>query len=337
MKVLVTGATGYLGRKLIVYLAEQGCTVHAFARQPENAVNDIKNANIIWFRGDINNIETIEKALEGCDAVFHLAAFAGVSIKEDMYYQINVNGTKNVLEAALKQGIKRVVYTSTAGAMGPSVNGETVSENREHPGIFFNAYETSKYEAEKIAKSYILNGVEVVIVSPSRIFGPGLETEANVMYRLIYKMINGKWRWIPGDGKGIGNYTYICDVVEGHWLAFQKGKSGENYLLGGHNLSYNELFALIQKYAGLSNKLFKVPISLTILFSYFVYLNAKVTGKKPFITHHWTKRLLHNWNFSSEKAIKELGYKITPIEVGIEKTINDLLEKKNQASNNYGY
>ncbi len=164
-------------------------------------------------------------------------------------------------------------------------------------------------------------GLHAVIVSPPRVYGPGLLSESNGMTRIIHRYEQGKWRLIPGDGSKISNYVFVDDVVHGHWLAMEKGKSGEKYILGGQNASYNEFFSMLKHISQKNYRLYKIPIWAMLLFAHMQLLLAKIFHKNPLITPIWVKKYLHNWELTSEKAQKELGYVITPLEVGLKKTL----------------
>ncbi len=182
-------------------------------------------------------------------------------------------------------------------------------------------YETTKQECEHLCFEFCNKGLDVVIVNPPRVFGPGFLSKSNSVTLLIKKYIKGTWRIIPGTGKQIGNYAYIGDVVNGHILAMENGTPGEKYILGGTNISYNDFFELLAEVSGKKYKLFHLPFPIMLRVSKFELFMAETFGKPPLITPPWIKRYLQNRLLSSQKAVNELNYTITPLDEAIAKTI----------------
>lgn len=327
MKVFVTGGTGYIGAYLVKRLAEEGHTVHALVRSPEKA-KQIAHPNVILFKGDILDKESIEKAMEGCDQVYHLAAFAKVWAKEvKTFFNLNVVATNLILDAAIKYHVKKVVVTSTAGVFGASISG-IISEKSGRDLDFFNEYESSKALSESKIKDYVISGLDVVIVSPTRVYGPFLFGKTESITQLIEKFVLGSWRFIPGDGTKIGNYVFVEDVVEGHLLAMEKGKKGNTYILGGPNHTYNEFFKTVSDISGVKRKMIHMPIGLQMLFSRLQLVKTWF-GKEPLITPKWIAKGKYDWEVSPQKAIDELGLQPKSLEDGVKITV-DWLKNKNQ-------
>ena len=324
MKTLITGASGYIGTPLALALAGQGTPVKALVRSESNCQHLMSHSEIELVRGDITDIDSLKKAVVGCKAIFHLAAFAGIWTKNpNQYHQVNVEGTKNLMSAAIQSEVQKVVITSTAGVMGPAlINGLPVNEETTREPSLYSKYDQSKLEQEKIAFSYLKKGIDIVIVNPSRIYGPGLTGVSNSVSHLVSLFNQGKWRFIPGDGRSVGNYVYIDDVVHGHILAMQNGRSGQRYILGGDNISYNDFFALLNKLTARNVKLIKIPIVVLLFWSYLEILRANVTSKKPMIVPAFVRKLTRTWNLISDKAVRELGYHHLDLETGLIKTIN---------------
>ncbi len=321
MNVLITGATGFIGSELALYLADQGITVHALCRSEEKARKYIHHPNIIIFKGDIENQESLNKAITGCEQVYHLAAFARVWHRDpEHYYRVNVEGTRNVLKASIEHDVKKVVFTSTAGVLGPS-NKYLTNELSPTPEKLFTHYERSKKKAEELALSYCDKDLNVVIVNPSRLFGPGMLNESNSVSKLIMDYINGKWHFLPGNGRSIGNYAYIKDIVRGHVAAMNKGRSGERYILGGENLSYIEFFERSGKLVDKQHRLYPFPLWMMLTASWFFKLFAVLFNAPPLITPPWVRKYAHNWQLDTAKAESELEYAITPFDEAVEVTI----------------
>ncbi|RLD68724.1 MAG: hypothetical protein DRI95_02130 [Bacteroidetes bacterium] len=328
MKIFITGSTGFIGSKLALKLANSGHIVHALYRSDEKAKN-IQHENIMLFKGDITDVESMKTAMQNCEQVYHIAAFTDVWTKiPDLIYDLNVKATENVFKIALNLGIKKVVFTSTAGVFGPSIN-NIVTELTERTVDYFLEYERTKAIAEDFAKKYMQKELNVVIVNPTRVYGPGVLSKSNSVTIMIKSYIQGRWRVIPGDGKSVGNYVFIDDIVKGHIIAMEKGKPGERYILGGSNINYIDFFRIIKDISGKKHFMFKLPLVFMLAVSYFMMLLTKLFGVKPMITPALVKKFNYQWNVSSKKAEKELGHQITNFREGATKTI-DWLQSVNK-------
>jgi len=320
MKVFVSGATGFIGIQLVKRLVNEGCKVHALYRSDAKA-ELIRFPGTELFKGDILDLSSLEKAMTGCEEAYHTAAYAGVSFGDpEMVFRYNVAGTMHVIEAAGRQGVRRVVVTSTAGVLGPS-DGEAVNENTPDPLSYFTEYEESKHTMEMKLLGRLKKDPEVVIVNPTRVFGPGYLSVSNGVTRMIKKYVEGGWRFIPGDGNSFGNYVFVEDVVTGHLQAMKKGKPGERYVLGGENITYNQLFGLIREESGIHRKLFKIPLWLMLISAGIMKSGSKITGRSPLLDTGFVRKFNHNWIVSSNKASEALGYRPMDARSGIQKTI----------------
>jgi len=321
MKCFITGATGFIGNNLAKKLLADGNKVHILARS-QNGGELFEDDNVTVFFGDLQNTEMIIKAMQGCDVVYHLAAYANIWSKDKtLAFKTNVKGTQNILEAAIKNGVKKMVFTSSAATLPPSKEKEEVDESYPLPTTYLTDYETTKREAEQLCTDYCRKGLDVVIVNPPRVFGPGLLSKSNSVTIMIKNYVKGTWRIIPADGSQIGNYVYIDDVIQGHILAMQRGIPGEKYILGGTNISYNEFFNTLAQVSGKKRFMLNFPFSLMMFISKFELFTAENFGKKPLITPPWVTRYLQHRPLSSKKAMNELLYTITPLREAMEKTI----------------
>jgi len=321
MKIFITGATGYVGAHLINRLIEQGHFLHVLVRSIKKNPQ-LKNSSVAIFEGNILEKESIKKAMTGCDYVFHLAACTSIWLKnEDDYFNINVTGTNNVLDIAYELGIKKTVVTSTAGVYGPSID-KVVDETTKRKVPYFNNYEKSKAISEKNIKQYINEkDMDIVIVSPTRIYGPFLNGKSFSFTLLIEKYIEGNWKFIPGNGEKIGNYIFIDDVVNGHIQAMNIGLKGENYLLAGINCSYNEFFKVLKNASGKNYKLFHTPLWIQLLFGYIQLIKVSIFKIPPSVVPKCIKRGNFNWEVSSKKMNEKLLVETTSLEDGIKKTV----------------
>lgn len=319
-KIFITGATGFIGRKLATRLANEGNQVVALIRSKAKS-KDLKHDNISFVEGDLFNLAALEVGMHEAQEVYHLAAFASVWAKDDTFAKVNIEGTLNILNAAKKKKVKKVLVTSTAGVIGPAIDGP-VNEESPRKVDFFTDYEKTKYESELKIKEYVNQGQHVVIVNPTRVYGPGPLNVSNSVTKLIKQYTEGKWKFIPGDGMSTGNYVYVEDVIEGHILAMEKGRAGERYLLGGEDASYYELFDTIAEVGGKKYKLYNMPLGILLAFGKIQLFLAETFGRPPLITPGWVRKYLYKWSVSSAKAQKELGYTITPLREGIQKTVD---------------
>jgi len=324
MKVFLTGATGFIGSKLALKLAESGYYVNALVRSVSRAKKTVNHQNITYFEGNLDSQEVYKKAMKDCKEAYLLAAFAQVWHKNsDMFYDINVRQNFNLIKAAHENGISKVVLTSTAGVFGPSKNTELVNENSSLWTPLTTHYENSKLEAETEIKKYTKStGKHVVIVNPTRVYGPGKLSPSNSVTRMIKEFYEGKWHIYPGNGNAVGNYVFVEDVLNGHLLAMRNGVSGENYILGGEHASYKELFKKVYAISGKKTWLLGIPIWVMKFIAKCQMALIPLTGKGPLLTTGFVKKYTYSWKNSSEKAAKELGYTCRSLEEGIKSVID---------------
>ena len=320
MKIFVSGATGFIGIQLVKRLVKDGHEVHALYRS-ESKADLIRFPGVVLYKGDILDNESLDRALEGCQEAYHTAAFAGVWAKDrQLVYRLNVDGALNVLASAGRKKIRRVVLTSTAGILGPS-SGEAVHEFSPPPSSFFTDYEQSKSLLEQKLLGRTEGQTEVVIVNPTRVYGPGYLSESNGVTRMIKQYMEGKWKFIPGNGRSSGNYVHVEDVVTGHLLAMKNGKPGERYILGGENISYLQLFDHVRKASGVRKRLFKIPLWIMLSAAGFMVFISKISSRPPLIVPNLVRKFNHNWIVSSDRATQDLGYQPMDAFTGIKLTV----------------
>ena len=323
MKVFLTGATGYIGHKLALKAAKEGHQVAALVRNLRSP-HLPRHPGIQFFNGDVTDYSSVAKAMDGCDAVLHCAALTQLWHRDrSLFYRINVMGTRNVLEAALRQGVQKVVFTSSCAVLGPS-HGTPVTEADPRLTPFENDYEISKHKAEALVKEYTSRGLHTVIVAPPRVYGPGLSTKGNPIGKLIRQSLKRKVAFMPAATEVVGNYAFVDDVVDGHFLALEKGRSGEKYILGGENLSYRRFFDTLAEASGKKLIIVTVPVVVLKFWATAVAGAGFIFRRHTHLSPKVVKRLMQDRAVSSEKAVRELGYQVTPFRRGIELTIRDL-------------
>jgi farnesol dehydrogenase len=320
MKTMITGATGFIGNRLVEKLCNAGNTVNVLCRSTSDK-SRLTHPNIKIFNGDILDKKSIEEAMQGCDNVYHLAAYARNWAKNPaVFFEYNTNSLRNIFDSALKLNIRRVLFTSSSVVFGNS-NGAPTDERSLRSLPPLTTYEASKLKAEDIINEYLNKGLEIVAVYPTRLFGPGILAESNSVTVMIDLYLKGKWRMILGNGDASGNYAFIDDVADGMITAMNLSKSGGRYILGGENLSFNKFFSLVAEKSEKKYRMIRIPKNLALLFSQFEETRGRVSRHHPLITPGWVKTFCLNWDFSSEIAIKEINYKITPFNKALEITL----------------
>jgi len=324
--IFVTGATGFIGTKLVNALLAKGYSVHALSRAASNR-EGLMHERVRLVQGDLLDRDSLRKGMEGCSQVFHLAAYAkNWSRDPSVFFRQNVDGMTNVLDAARDAGIKRVVFTSTIVVFGPRPAGVIGDESM--PRItpkYFTEYEESKAVAERKALEYVKKGHPIVIVNPTRVYGPGKLTEGNSVSLMIDMYDRGKVPVLLNNGVNVGNYVLVDDLVRGHILAMERGKIGERYILGGENASLKRIFELVDEASGKKHFQFSLPPSIAMLYGSLEKKRAEWLRMYPQITPGWVETFLQDWAYTCAKAERELGYTITPLKDGIRLTYDWLM------------
>lgn len=331
--VFVTGSTGFIGTKLVNELVRKGHTVHALTRGTSNK-EGLSHERIKLVTGDSMDRASLKRGMEGCSQVYHLAAYAKNWARDkQVFFNQNVEGMVNVFEAAKETDIERVVFTSTIVTFGPTPPGVVGNEDMPRiTGRYYTEYEESKAVAEQKALIYASKGFPVVIVNPTRVYGPGKLTEGNSVSLMIDMYDRGKVPVLLNGGSNIGNYVHVDDLVRGHILAMEKGTVGERYILGGENSSLKHLFTLVDEVSGRKHFQTNLPPKIAYLYAGFERRKAERFGIYPQITPGWVETFLQDWAYSCTKAERQLGYTITPFKDGIRMTYQWLMEQRKKKS-----
>ena len=319
MKYLVTGASGLIGKALCKHLSDSGHLVTAVMRS-EPPAELCNRDSITILRGDVQNPAFLKIAMDGIDRVFHVAAYTQPWARDPSAYErINVDGTKNVCEAARFRGVRRVVITASAGIHGPQIGDKPVGEE-QWPSSYHTPYELSKFNALRVAMVFNDNSLEVNAVSPARVYSPGEVSTSNVPARLAALYLKAQFGVVPANGLGIGCYTYIDDVVKGHMLAMETKQAGEEYLIGGENANYIQFYNTLRQVSGLNYPVFKIPYHMSLVYAHIQLQLANRFGVKPTITPPWVKKYTMNWGVDATK-ISALGYRHIPLAEGLGKLV----------------
>lgn len=305
MKCIVTGASGHIGNVLVRDLLKQGYDVSVLLLKKEER-NVFQNLNIQFFYGDVRDIDCLIKAFQGQDIVFHLAGIIAIGNgNKKLMKEVNIQGTKNVLKACQITKVRRLVYTSSVHAIAEKPIGEEISETDTFSKkLVKGSYAKTKAEATKYLLAHKKEGVEIVIVHPSGVIGP-YEYHTSHLGQLIMDCINKK---IGAYLDGGYNFVDVRDVVQGIVLASQKGRTGECYILDGHNISIRELMYFVQDITGVQAPKFKMARWFAYITGFMSEWYSKIVKEKPLFTSYAVYTLGTNSEFSHEKAEKELGY-----------------------------
>lgn len=313
MKYFLTGATGFLGGVLARQLREAGHDVNASIRNPQKA-SELQSLGVKLFTGDVTDKESMREGMQGVDGVFHVAGWYKIGTR-DKYLgeQVNVQGTRNVLELMQELRIPKGVYTSTL-AINSDTHGELKDETYHFTGKHLSEYDRTKAAAHDIAKQFIAQGVPLVIVMPGGIYGPG---DTSVLRRTLIDFLHGRLPILPTQA-GI-TWAHVDDIAHGHILAMEKGVVGETYIIAGEPCTYRDAFQLASHITGKSAP-GTVPYQLLKVMSFLV---------KPFdsfVPEVYTSEALRvlagptYWGDNS-KAKRFLGYNPRPLTEGLESTL----------------
>ncbi len=319
MKTLVTGATGFIGSTVVRELLKDGVDVRVTVRKDSDTRN-IDGLDVEVVYGDTRDRGAMRAALKGCDTLYHVAAyFAHWSLNKNLFYEVNVEGTKTILQEALAQGLEKVVYTSTSNTIGSHGAGNFVDEQAQ-----FNAWKTgdhyaiSKYLAEIEAKKICEQGLPMVIVNPTLVIGVR-DIKPTPSGKLILDIVN---REMPGYIDGAINIIDVQDVARGHILAAKKGRIGERYIFGNENVTVGDFFRLVAETAGVKAPRLKLPYRVALLLGYVFHVQARITKQTPVVSLSQVRIGNMGEHFNNSKAVNELGLTLTPIKVTIKNTID---------------
>jgi dihydroflavonol-4-reductase len=321
MKPLITGASGFVGSAVLRQLLACGHPVRALVR-PNSDRRNLAGLDVELVTGDLREPASLDRAVEGCDTLFHVAADYRLWVPEpgDMY-ETNVEGTRNLLLAAARAGVERIVYTSSVATMGCLPDGPPADERTPVTlADMVGHYKRSKFLAEaEVCRLSRETGLSVVTVNPSTPVGPR-DLKPTPTGRMILEAAAGRMPAYVDTGL---NLVHVEDVARGHLLAFERGRTGERYILGGCNMTLKEI---LQELAGLTGRRAPrvcLPPNLILPIAYLVEAFARVSkGGEPFVTVDGVRLAKKRMFFSDEKARKELGYNPGPVRQALKDAVN---------------
>lgn len=319
MTVLVTGGTGFVGSRVVRKLLERGEDVRCLARKTSSPRN-LQGLSVEVVLGDLQDADSLEAAVQGCDTVYHVAADYRLWSRDPrQLYKSNVDGTRNLLSAAERAGCRRIVYCSSVGALGIPKDGSPGTETTPvalHDMV--GHYKRSKFLAEQEALVAASRGVPVVIVNPSTPVGPN-DVKPTETGRVITRFLNNA---MPGYVDTGLNLIDVDDVAEGHLLAAEKGRVGEKYILGNRNMTLREILETLASLTGKPAPRAKIPYALAMAVAQVnEFFLGTLLGREPTIPVEGVKMARKRMFFDASKAVAELGLPQTPVEQALERAI----------------
>ena len=309
MKALVTGATGFVGAAVARALGRADWQLRALVRANSDRRN-LQGLAVDVVTGDLGDPDSLRRALTGVDALFPVAADYRLGARDPrQLYAVNVEGTRNILRAAQASGVSRVVYTSSVATIGLPADGSPGSETTA-AGLkdMIGHYKRSKFQAEQVALEAARGGQPVVIVNPSTPIGPG-DVKPTPTGQLVLDAAAGRMPAYVDTGL---NIVHVDDVAAGHLLAFERGRVGERYILGGEDLMLRDILALIAPLVGRRPPRIRLPYAAVLPLAYAAEFAARLTGGSTRITVEGVRMARKRMFFSSAKAVRELGYHWRP-------------------------
>jgi dihydroflavonol-4-reductase len=309
MRALVTGASGFVGAAVTRALLAAQWQVRVLARKGSDRRN-IRNLDVEVVEGDLNDAASLDRAVEECVGLFHVAADYRLGARDTaQLYRTNVEGTRNVLNASRRAGVQRIVYTSSVATIGIPAGGTAGDEST--PVALENMighYKRSKFLAEEVVRTAASEGFPVIIVSPSTPVGPG-DVKPTPTGRLVLDAAAGRMPAYVDTGL---NIVHVDDVAAGHLLAYERGRVGERYILGGEDMTLREILALIAALVGRKAPRMRLPYGAVLPIAYLAEGYARASGRSGRITLEGVRMSRKFMYFSSAKAKRELGYQWRP-------------------------
>jgi dihydroflavonol-4-reductase len=319
MLVFVTGATGFVGSHVARALADQGADLRLLVRGSSDLRN-IEDLNAERVIGDLRDAASVQTAMSGCEVVFHVAADYRLWVRDpDEMYRANVDGTRAILEAAGKNRVRRVVYTSSVATMGFTGNGHPADENS--PVALANMigpYKRSKFMAERVAMDAARNGMDVVVVNPTTPVGER-DIKPTPTGRIVVDFLKKKFPAYVDTGL---NLVDVTECARGHVAALEKGRSGERYILGGENLTLKQILDKLAALTGLPSPKVKVPYVMALATGVVdEIVTGRMLGREPRATIDAVRMGRKKMFVTSAKAERELGWRSLPVDDALRRAV----------------
>lgn len=321
-RVFVTGGSGFVGRAIIRRLIADGRSVRALARSVESQ-HSVANLGADPAPGDVEDAGSLNRAMTGCDVVYHVAGVNAFCLRDpSAMYRVNVGGSRNVVAAAARMGVNRLVYTSSASTIGER-HGTVGSEDTPHRGFFLSDYERSKYEAEQAVFHLAQElGVDVVSVNPSSVQGPGRTGGTGKIFILFLK---GRLRFFIDTRVSLID---VDDCTEGHILAERLGQPQSRYVLNGSVLTSRDALDMAAGITGVRTAPRMVPGTFAMIGGRAMDFVGALRRRPPSVCGEMVRTLLHGHAYDGSKAERDLGLRYTPVEETLRKTVDWLREER---------
>jgi dihydroflavonol-4-reductase len=322
MLAFVSGATGFLGSHVARVLAEQGARLRLLVR-PSSDLRNIADLNAERIVGDLREPASIGKALSGCDVVFHVAADYRLWVRDpEEMYRSNVEGTRSLLQASRKQGVRRIVYTSSVATMGfgSGNGGGGVADEQSPVGLsdMIGHYKRSKFMAEQVAVDAAKSGVDVVIVNPTTPIGER-DIKPTPTGRIVVEFLKRKFPAYVETGLNLVDAT---ECARGHVQALEKGRAGERYILGGENLTLKQILDKLGAITGLKSPTVKLPYIFALATGIVdETVTGRILGREPRATIDAVRMGRKMMFVSSAKAERELGWQTVPVDGALRRSV----------------
>jgi dihydroflavonol-4-reductase len=314
--VLVTGATGFLGHALCPYLLERGYRLRALVR-PSSAWEFLRLLEVELAWGDVRDPDAVREAAKGCWAIIHAAGKFRFWGRREDFFAVNLGGTRNALEAARWAGVERFIYVSTVAVVGAPRAGVVISES--YPPAPQDDYQCSKLEAERLTLCYHRkHGLPALVLRPGAFYGPGGRYAFN---RLFFEDVLKGLAIQVHRGRHVTFPVYIEDAARGIELALEQGRPGELYNVSGRSLSHREIYDIVDRLMGYRIWRFNAPAWAMVLLARAWTWLSHTTGHEPYYPINLAPYVFCDWEVSSEKARRELGFEPTPFEEGARATL----------------
>jgi len=315
---LVTGGNGFVGVHVVRALLARGDRVRVLVRKGADRAA-LDGCDVEFALGDLRDRESIERAVAGCEEVYHVAADYRLWVPDpDAMYAANVDGTRNVIEAARRAGARRIVHTSTVGALGIPARGIGTEDTPVSIDDMVGPYKRSKFMAERVAVDAARDGAPVVIVNPSTPVGP-LDLKPTPTGRIIVDFLNRRMPAFVDTGLNLAD---VEDVARGHLLAAEHGRVGEKYILGGENLTLKEMLDRLARLSGLPAPRVRLPYAVAFGFALGAEAVSRVlTHRAPRASLTEVRMSRKHMFFDSSKARRELGYLPGPVDNALARAI----------------
>src|SRR6266699_662630 len=319
MLAFVTGATGFLGSHVARVLADQGAHLRLLIRSTSNLKN-LEGLKAETATGDLRDAASLQKAMSGCDTVFHVAADYRLWLRDPQeMYRSNVNGTRAILEAARQNGVRRVVYTSSVATMGFTSNGPLADESSPVSlASMIGHYKRSKFMAEQVAIEAARSGIDVVVVNPTTPVGER-DIKPTPTGRIVVDFLKKKFPAYVDTGL---NLVDVRECARGHVAALEKGRSGERYILGGENLTLKQILDKLAAITGLPSPKIRVPYVLALATGVVdEMVTGHVFGREPRATIDAVRMGRKKMFVSSGKAERELGWRVVEVDDALHRAV----------------